>query len=85
MTCVYADFVHPGFIGDKQMRYLRIIPMRKFDSTTQSHEFRHPIYCPINEKYIEAISIIIADLHGEVVQLKESHTPTYILIHFKQM
>lgn len=85
LACVYTDFIKPGFVGNEQIRCLRIIPMTNAVRVAQSHEFRHPIYHPVNENYIESISILLADINGQTLKIHSTQTPTYILLHFKQI
>lgn len=85
LACVYSDFIKPQFIGNTLTRYLRILPMLNITRAQQSFRFKPIQYCPIDQKYLESISILIADLEGQNIKFKSSETPTYVLLHFKRM
>lgn len=85
LGCVYTDFIKPQFIGNTLTRYLRILPMKNSTRLLQSFQFKPIQYCSVDQKYIESISILIANLEGKNIEFKDSKVPTYLLLHFKRM
>lgn len=84
LACVYTDFIKPQFIGNALTRYLRVVAMKNVAKNVQNIQFKPIQYCPVDQKYLESISILIADLEGNRIQFNSSTTPTYILLHFKR-
>lgn len=82
LMCVYADFLAPQLVGNSELQYLRIIPVKNFHQNIQIHQYKNPQYCPIIGSYIESISIILADIHGRRIDFKDADWPTYMLLHF---
>jgi hypothetical protein len=76
---LYSDIIKPRILGDMQTRYLRIIPMKKNEF---KFEFKNIEYCPIEQTYIESISILLADGQGNKIEFNDSFFPTYIMLHF---
>lgn len=96
LAFIYTDFIQPQCIGDTMSRYLRILPichnallnMKETDedkSQRISYTFRQIQYVPIEQRYLESISIVIANKLGEQIELNDSTIPTYILLHFKRV
>lgn len=84
LACVYTDFIKPQLIGNSLTRYLRIVSMKNASINIQIIQFKPVQYCPIDQKYLESISILIANLEGKNIDFDPSTTPTYILLHFKR-
>lgn len=78
---VYTDIIQPRIIGDKLVRYLRIIPMGECESVIR---FQHVEYSPIEKTFFESISVKITDHQGNFIDFKTGYTPTYVMLHFKR-
>lgn len=85
LVCMYTDFIKPQCIGDTITRYLRVIPMKNALNNPQNIQLRPIQYCPVDQKYIENITILLVDMQGNKIEFHESEIPTYILLHFKRL
>jgi translation elongation factor EF-1beta len=82
MIYVYSDILKPRRVDNMEIRILRIIP----NASNNRHLRFNPIeYCPLENNYIESISILVTDSAGERVNFETSTIPTYVMLHFKKL
>ena len=61
---VYTDIIKPNLVGDS---YVRILTSLHFPSAKVYHRFVCPLYNPVEQSYIESISIRLVMKTGENV------------------
>ena len=78
---VYTDIIKPNLVGDS---YVRLLTSLHFPSTTGYHRFDYPLYKPVEQSFIESISIRLVMKTGENVLFEESDIPCLVILHFKK-
>ena len=69
---VYTDIIKPNLFGDS---YVRLLTSLHFPSNMCYHIFDYPLYKPMEQSFIESISIRIFMKTGENVLFEESDIP----------
>ena len=52
---IYTDIIKTNLVGDS---YVRLLTTLNFPSNTGYHRFNYPLYRPVDQSFIESISII---------------------------
>ena len=77
---VYTDINKPNLVGDS---YVRLLTSLHFPSAKGYHRFDNPLYKPVEQSYIESISIRLVMKTGENVLFEESDIPCLVILHCK--
>ena len=51
---MYTDLIKPNFVGDS---YVKLLTYLHFPSSTRYHRFDYPFYRPIEQSFVESITI----------------------------
>lgn len=78
---IYTDIIKPNLVGDS---YVRLLTSLHFPSDRGYHRFDYPLYKPVEQSYIESISIRLVMKSGENVLFEESQIPCLVILHFKK-
>jgi hypothetical protein len=78
---VYMDIIKPNLVGDT---YVRLLTSLHFPSGKGYHRFDYPLYKPVEQSFIESISIRLFTISGENVLFEDSDIPCLVLLHFKK-
>ena len=81
LVYVYTDIIKPNLVGDS---YVRLLTSLHFPSTTGYHRFDYPLYKPVEQSFIESISIRLVMKTGENVLFEESDIPCMVILHYKK-
>jgi len=73
---VYTDIVKPNLFGDS---YVRLLTSLHFPSAKGYHRFDYPLYKPVEQSYIESISIRLVLITGENAFFEESDIPCLLI------
>ena len=76
---VYTDIFKPNLVG---YSYFKILTTLHFPSGTGYHIFDHPLFRPIEQSLIEAITIRLVTKNGEYVMFNDSDIPIVATLHF---
>jgi len=63
---------------------VRLLTSLHFSSGTGYHRFDYPSYKPVEQSFIESISIRLVMKTGEKVLFEESDSPCLVILHFKK-
>jgi len=80
-VCVYADIVKPNLAGDSYVKHLTTL---HFASSTGYLRFSHPLYRPIQQSFIEPITIRLVTKNGEDVMFNDMDIPSVVTLQFKK-
>jgi hypothetical protein len=80
-VCVYTDDTKPNLVADS---YVRLITSLHFASAKVYHRFDYRLYKPVEQSYIESISIRLVMKTGENVLFEESDFPCLVILHIKK-
>jgi len=78
---VYTDIVERNLVGDS---YVKLLTTLHFPSSTGYHRFDYPLYRPIEQSFIESITIRLVTKNGEDVLFDDSDIPSVVTLHFKK-
>jgi len=78
---LHTDITKPNFVGDT---YLRILTSLHFSLGTCYHRFDYPFYKPVEQSFIESISIRLIMKTDENVMFEVSDIPCLVKLHFKK-
>ena len=76
----YTDIVKPKLVGDS---YVKLLTTLLFPSVTGYHRFDHPLYRPLEQSFIEAITIRLVTKKCEDVMFNDSDIPSVVTLNFK--
>jgi hypothetical protein len=77
---VYTDIIKPNLVGDS---YVRLLTTLHFPSSTGYHTFDFPLYRPVEQSFIESITIRLVTKDAEDVLFQDSEIPCITTSHFK--
>jgi len=79
---IYCDLITPQFVGSNYVRCLRtfIHPTKLCD-----HGFQNVYYLPVERRSFQDITILIRDLTGRHIRLREGTVPTKVVLHFRRV
>ena len=63
---------------------MRLLTSLHFPSAKGYHRFDYPLYKPVEQSYIESISIRLVMKTGENVLFEESNIPCLVILNFKK-
>ena len=72
---VYTDIVERNLVGDS---YVKLLTTLHFPSSTGYHRFDYPLYRPIEQSFIESITIRLVTKNGEDVLFDDSDIPSLV-------
>jgi len=78
---IYTDIVKPNLVGDS---YMRLLTALHFPSNTVYHRFDYPLYKPVEQYFIESISIRLVMKTGDNVLFEHNDIPCLVILHFKK-
>ena len=78
---VYTDIIKPNLVGDN---YVRLLTSLHFPSNNGYHRFDYPLYKPVEQSFIESISIRLFMKTGENVLFEDSDIPCLVMLLFKK-
>jgi len=78
---IYTDFIKPNLVGDSYVGLL--IPLH-FPSDTGYHRFDYSLYKPVEQFFMESISIRLVMNTAENVLVEESDIPCLVVLNFKE-
>jgi len=78
---IYTDIIKPNLVEDS---YVRLLTSLHFPSNTGYHRFDYPLYKPVEQSFIESISIRLVMKTGENVVFVVSDIPCLVILHFKK-
>jgi hypothetical protein len=78
---VYTDVIKPNLVGDS---YVRLLTSLHFPSGTGYHRFHYALYKPVEQSFIESISIRLITKTSEDVVFEDSDIPFLVTLHFKK-
>ena len=78
---VYVDVIKPNLVGDTD---LGLVTSLHFPSVKGYHRFDYPFYKPVEQSFIESISIRLFMKFGTNVLFEDSDIPCLVLLHFKK-
>jgi len=76
---VYTDIIKPNLVGDS---YVRLTSLH-VPSNTGYHRFDYPLYKPMEQTFIESISIRLFMKTGKNVPFEISDMACHVILHFK--
>lgn len=79
---VYSDIIKSRIIGEQTIRCLRVIPLT--DTGMRNIQFTTVEYLPVQNNYIETISILLSNSFGDQIHFLKSKMPTFCMLHFKR-
>jgi len=77
---VYTDIIKPILFGDS---YVKILMNLHFPSSTAYHRLYFPLYRPVEQSFIESITIRLDTKNAEHVLFEDSDIPCVVTLHFK--
>ena len=78
---VYTDIVKPNLVGESYVKLLRTL---HFPSSQEYHRFDYHVYRPIEQSFIEPITIHLVTTKGEDVLFNDSDIPSVVTLYFKK-
>jgi len=76
---VYTDIIKPNLVGDS---YVKLLTTLHFPSSTGYHRFEFPLYRPVEQSFIESITICSVTKNADVL-FQDSEIPCVVTLHFK--
>ena len=80
LVYVYTDIIKPNLVGDS---YVKLLTTLHFPSSTGYHRFDFPLYRPVEQSFIESITIRLVTKNAEDVLFEDSDIPCVVTLHFK--
>jgi len=77
---VYTDIIKPNLVGDS---YVKLLTTLHFPSSRGYHRFDFPLYRPVEQSFIESITIRLVTKNAEDVLFEDSDIPCVVTLHFK--
>jgi len=78
---IYTDIIKPNLVGDA---YVRLLTSLHFPSNTGYDRFDYPLHKPVEQSFIESISIRLVMKTGDIVLFEDSDFPCLVILHFKK-
>ena len=78
---VYTDIIKSNVVGGA---YVRLLTTLHFRSNKGYHRFDYPLYKPVEQSFIDSISIRLVMKTGENVLFEDSDIPCLLILHFKK-
>jgi len=78
---IYTDIIKPNLVGDS---YVRLLTSLHFPSNTGCHRFHYTLYKPVEQSFIESISIRLVMKTGDNVLFEDSDIPCLVILHLKK-
>ena len=78
---VKTDIIILNLVGDT---YVRLLTSLHFQSYKGFHRFDYPLYKPVEQSFIESISIRLVMKTGVNVLFEDSDIPCLVILHFKK-
>jgi len=78
---VFTDIIKPNLVG---VSYVRRLKSTHFPSKTGYHRFNYIPYRPIEQSFIDSITIHLVTKKGEDVLFEDSDIPCVVTLHFKK-
>ena len=78
---IYTYIIKPNLVGNS---YVRLLTSLHFQSYRGYHRFFYPLYKPVEQSFIESISIRLVMKTGDNVLFEESDIPCLVILHFKR-
>lgn len=78
---IYSDIIKERYCGDQYTKCMRVFHLAP--KSEKIFKFK-PQYYPIQNNFIDEISILIADEEGEKIDFIASTVPTYVTLNFKK-
>jgi len=76
---VYTDIIKPNLVGDSNFKLLTTL---HFPSGTEYHRFDFPSYRPLEQSFIESITIGLVTKNEDML-FEGSGMPCVVTFHFK--
>ena len=77
----YIDIVKQNLLGDYYVKHLTTL---HFPSSTAYLRFNYPLYGPLEQSFIESITIRLVTTNGEDVLFNDSDIHSVVTLHFKK-
>jgi len=77
---VYTDIIKPNLFRNF---YVKILITLHFPSSTGYHRFDFPLYRPVEQLFIESITIRLVTKNAEDVPFEDSDIPFVVTLHIK--
>jgi hypothetical protein len=77
---VYTNIIKPNLVGDS---YIKLLATLHFSSSTGYHRFDFPLYRPVEQSFIESITIRLVTKNEEDVLFEDSDIPCVVTLRFK--
>jgi len=77
---VYTDFIKPNLVGNF---YVKLLTTLHFPSSKGYHRFDFPLHRPVEQSFIESITIRLVTKNVEDVLFEDSDIPCVVALHFK--
>jgi hypothetical protein len=77
---IYTDIIKPNLVGDS---YVKLLTTLHLTSSTGYHTFVFPLYRPVEQSFIESITIRLVTKDAEDVLFQDSEIPCITTLHFK--
>jgi hypothetical protein len=78
---IYTDIIKANVVGDS---YVRLLTTLQFPSNTGYHRSDYPLYRPVEQSFIESITIRLVTKNGTDVLFEDSAIPWVVTLHFKK-
>ena len=78
---MYIDIIKPNLVVDLNVILLTTL---HFPSTTGYHRFNYTLFRPIEQSFIESITIPLVTKHCEDMLFEDSDMPSVVNLHFKK-
>lgn len=77
---VYTDVIKPNLVGDS---YVKLLSTLHFPSKIGYHRYNFPLYKPVEQSFIESITIRLVTKDAEDILFEDSSIPCVVTLHFK--
>jgi len=78
---IYTGIIKPYLFGDS---FVRLLTSLHFPSNTGYHRFEYPLYKPVEQSFIDSISIRLNMKTGDNVLFNDNDIPCLVVLHFKK-
>jgi len=76
---VYTHIIKPNLVGDS---YVKLLTTLHFPSSRGYHRFDFPLYRPVEQLFIESITVRLVTKNADVL-FEDSDIPCVVTLHFK--
>ena len=77
---MYTNIIKPNLVGDS---YVKLLTTLHFPSSTGYHRFDFPLYRPVEQSFIESITIRLVTKNAEDALFEDSDIPCVVKLQFK--